>query len=439
MQKKLIALAIAGLVAAPAFAATANVDVYGVLTLSVDKINSDVSGADDPLRVSSNSSRIGFKGSEDLGGGLSAIWQLENQLNVDNGTNDLTGANAGTLGAGGFTAGLRNSFVGLRSASMGTVLLGKHDTPYKLATVKLDVFADTLSDFNNIVGNVNGSNNFDLRPGNVVAYITPNFSGFHGAIAYVAGQELSNGNGGDGSAWSLMGMYDNGPIFASLAYEKHNNLGGAASRAAVAPTNGTVECLDRDSNNDGAVDASDLPTNFTTSYSVAGGTAAACAAAGGAGAPASVVHVVTAATAGTAAVSANGGVDRDAWKLGLGYNFGNARVGLIYEDAETIVGANAEDRKAWYLNGAYTMGNMTLKAAYGRAGKISSTNNTNANSYAIGADYALSKRTMAYAQYQKVNNDSNATYGLGAGQGSAFTPAAGSDPSAFTIGMRHSF
>lgn len=438
MQKKLIALAVAGLVAAPAFAATSNVDVYGVLTLSVDKINTDVSGSDDPMRVSSNSSRIGFKGSEDLGGGLSGIWQIESQLNADNGTNNLSGANSGTLDAGNFSSALRNTFVGLKGG-FGTALLGKHDTPYKLATVKLDVFADTLGDFNNFVGNVNGSNNFDLRPGNVIAYITPNVGGLHGAIAYVAGQEISNGNGGDASAWSLMGMYDNGPIFASLAYEKHNNLGGTPSVAAVAPTNGTVECFDSDSDNDGDIDAADLPSNFTTSYSVAGGTAAACAAAGGAGIAAVPVHVVTAATAGTPAVAANGGVDRDAWKLGLGYNFGNAKVGLIYEDAETIIAGSAEDRKTWYLNGAYTMGNVVLKAAYGRAGKISGTNGTGANTFTIGADYNLSKRTMAYAQYQKVNNDSNATYGLGAGQGSAYTPAAGSDPSALSIGVRHSF
>jgi predicted porin len=414
MQKKLIALAVAGLVAAPAFAATSNVDVYGIMTLSVDKINTDVSGSDDPLRVSSNSSRIGFKGSEDLGGGLAGIWQIENQLNADNGTNNLVDA----LGAGSFSSGLRNTFIGLKGG-FGTTLLGKHDTPYKLATGKLDVFGDSLGDYNNIIGNVNGSNNFDLRPGNVIAYITPTMGGLHGAIAYVAGQELSNGNGGDASAWSVMGMYDNGPIFASLAYEKHNNLGGAPSAAAVA----TV-C--RDFTVDGAPVAGDPNAGVGATYT-----------------PTSITGACSAGdlrtTTGVPAVAASSGTDRDAWKLGLGYNFGNAKVGLIYEDAETILGGSAEDRKAWYLNGAYTMGNVVLKAAYGRAGKISGTSDTGANTFTIGADYNLSKRTMAYAQYQKVNNNDNATYGLGAGQGSAYTPAAGADPSAFSVGMRHSF
>ncbi|MCA1978065.1 MAG: porin [Thiobacillus sp.] len=361
MKKSLIALAVAGAVSAPAFAATSNVDIYGQLTLSYDYINTDtnVVGADKKLsRISSNSSRIGFKGSEDLGGGLAAIWQIENQLDMDNGTNNLTG---GTLGAGGFSTAMRNTFVGLKSNSFGTVLLGKHDTPYKLATGKLDIFADTLGDYNNIVGNVNGSNNFDLRPGNVAAYITPTFSGLHGAIAYVAGNEVGNGTAPNQSAWSAMGMYDNGPLFASLAYEKHNNL------------------------------------NAT-------------------------------------------GDDRDAWKAGVGYKFGDAQLGLIYEDAETVLGANnVKSRKAWYLNGQYTMGAIVLKAAYGRAGDVKTQADTSARTFDLGADYNLSKRTKMYAVYQKTNNDTNGTYGLGAGQGSALTPGAGEDPSAFSIGVRHTF
>ena len=84
MKKTLIALAVAGVVAAPAaFAATSNVDVYGVMSFSVDRANTDDSTTfDDTDMVTGrdNVSRIGLKGSEDLGGGLSAIWQVESQL-----------------------------------------------------------------------------------------------------------------------------------------------------------------------------------------------------------------------------------------------------------------------------------------------------------------------------------------------------------------------
>jgi predicted porin len=230
MQKKLIALAIAGLVAAPAFAATSNVDVYGQLTLSVDRMDTDTSiaGQDDTMtQVASYASRIGFKGSEDLGGGLAGIWQIENQLNADNGNGNIASNGGAVLGGGNFSASLRNTFVGLKSNTFGTALIGKHDTPYKLSTGRLDPFADTAGDYNIIVGNVDGSNNFDLRPGNVIAYISPTFSGLHGAIAYVAGNETGNGVADDESAWSVMGMYDNGPIFGTVAYEKHNIEGAA--------------------------------------------------------------------------------------------------------------------------------------------------------------------------------------------------------------------
>ena len=393
MQKKLIALAVAGVFAAPAFAATSNVDVYGVLTLSVDVINTDssISSEDDKLtRVSSNSSRIGFKGSEDLGGGLKGLWQIESQLDMENGTNNLQfGSNsaapgqiggAGTLSGGNFSTSLRNTFIGL-GGGFGTVLLGKHDTPYKLATGKLDVFVDTAADYNNLVSNFSGANVFDLRTGNTIVYFSPNFSGFSGAIAYVAGNELGNDTSANPNAWSLMGMYDNGPIFASLAYEKHNNV-------------------------------QESGTSFGSE------------------------------------------LDNRAWKLGLGYKFGNAKVGLIYEDIKLDDQSDNYKRKAWYLNGMYTMGNVDLKAAYGSAGDIKGTggfNDTGAKTYAIGADYNMSKRTKLYALYTKMDNDTNASYGVGVGQGSAYFPDnstspgsttngdSGDSPSVISIGVRHSF
>ena len=218
MKKTLIALAVAGVVAAPAaFAATSNVDIYGVMSYSVDRANTDDSTVDDTDIVTGrdNVSRIGFKGSEDLGGGLSAIWQVESQLSTG----------AGVLAS-------RNTFVGLKSASMGTLILGQHDTPYKLATGKLDPFADTAGDYNAIIGRsstVAASSLFDARANQTVAYITPMFSGFHAAAAYVQVKAIEGAGQDNTAAWSLMGMYENGPLFASAAYEKHSNVLGAST------------------------------------------------------------------------------------------------------------------------------------------------------------------------------------------------------------------
>ena len=82
MKKSLIALAVAGAFVAPAMAATSNVDVYGILNVAIQDTNQKNY---DP-QVTDNYSRIGFKGSEDLGGGLKAISQIESGLGANGST-----------------------------------------------------------------------------------------------------------------------------------------------------------------------------------------------------------------------------------------------------------------------------------------------------------------------------------------------------------------
>jgi len=173
MKKSLIALAVAGVFAAPAFAATSNVDVYGIINIAIEDTDGEnTGGKDDTVSpgVVDNYSRIGFKGSEDLGGGLKAIYQIEIGINPNDTNNNLI-QNADTFS-------YRNTFVGL-AGGWGTALMGRHDTPLKISTGKLDLFADTLADMNATVGFQ------DLRADNVVAYISPSFGGFTLAGAVV--------------------------------------------------------------------------------------------------------------------------------------------------------------------------------------------------------------------------------------------------------------
>lgn len=218
MKKSLIALAVAGVVSAPAFAATSNVDIYGVLSYSVDQVDTDNTtvgnDASDLATGVNNVSRIGFKGSEDLGGGMKAVFQIETSLT-------------------GWTD--RNTFVGL-SSGMGTVVLGRHDTPYKLATVKLDPFVDTMADYNAIIGRSSGvldTAMFDVRAPQTIAYISPTIGGFHAAVAYISYKAVETTGLDETTGLSAMGMYENGPFFASLAYESHegglNTLLGSAA------------------------------------------------------------------------------------------------------------------------------------------------------------------------------------------------------------------
>lgn len=219
MKKSLIALAIASAVSAPAFAATSNVDVYGVLNMSLNFVDQDVSTLPNSSpSVTSTASRIGFKGAEDLGGGLAAIWQIESGFNADE--------QSGTLAS-------RNTFVGLKGG-FGTAMIGNMDTPMKTMGRMVDNFGDTLADSRNILGAVStsGASAFDLRTKNTVAYITPDFSGFTAAVAYVADYaatvpaSLDNQNT---NAYSINAVYNNGPLMLGAAYEAHN---GASSTPA---------------------------------------------------------------------------------------------------------------------------------------------------------------------------------------------------------------
>ncbi len=224
MNKKLLAVAIAAALApAAAMADSGNVTIYGSLHMSVESLdgNSGAAGSTENQRetnVSSNSSYIGFKGTEDLGNGLKAIWQMESLVGMGD-TSTGTGSNSLTS---------RNSFLGL-SGGFGTALLGKHDTPMKLVGRKADLFSDQIGDSRNLISA--GGAGWDLRPDNVIAYISPTMNGMTGAVAYVTNVDAGAAEYNSVTALSAMGTYESGPLMLGLGYEKHNlsNLGGGVN------------------------------------------------------------------------------------------------------------------------------------------------------------------------------------------------------------------
>ena len=213
MQKKIIALAIAAALTAPALA-FADATVYGVADLSIDRVNNGASTATNGITTNqlvSNASRVGVKGSEDLGGGMSVVYQMEGTVGMDTGA-----TTPGQL----FD---RDTFLGLASAA-GTGIVGRHDTPYKMATRKLDLFADSAADNRKPMGNgLMGNGLQDARLSNVIAYVSPNLGGLTIIGATVFGAETAQNVAGvadkKGSALSLAGMFAQGPIYATLAYQ----------------------------------------------------------------------------------------------------------------------------------------------------------------------------------------------------------------------------
>jgi len=156
MKKNIIALAIASAITAPVAMADAPT-IYGKLNLNV----SSSEGGDS--KVGSTDSRIGVKGSEDLGNGFKAVYKLEFALNEVSDDN----ANSVSLSS-------RNQYLGL-AGGFGTVLMGRHDTPLKMSQAS-DLFADGKADIKR-AELINDISSGEDRIGNVVAYVSPSFSG----------------------------------------------------------------------------------------------------------------------------------------------------------------------------------------------------------------------------------------------------------------------
>ena len=218
MNKSIIALAVAGLMAAP-MAAQADATVYGKVHASIDFMSYDdatpvtAGGTDDATVLASNSSRIGFKGSEDLGGGLKAIWKLESGLDLDEGDG---------------TFSMRNRYVGL-NGGWGTLLGGVHDTPMKTIGRKVELFPEYLGDFRNV------TTGWDARVPNVVVYQAPTFgNGFSFDLAYtfdwqgasggapVLNEAEGNTDNNDYTALSASIDWTSGNWYLALAYEDHD-------------------------------------------------------------------------------------------------------------------------------------------------------------------------------------------------------------------------
>ena len=204
MKKSLLALSILGAFAGVAQAQT-NVTMYGVADAGLVRLDNGLAKISKLDSGVFSGSRLGFRGTEDLGGGLQALFTLETGINID---------------AGGFTqsntAFGRQAFVGL-GGNFGTVKLGRQETFSFFSQVAVDPF---------VIGLAAPSYDFfggTLRTNNTIKYETMNYSGFTAGVAHSFGEQVFAGapstesNGADNSV-SL--QYNNGPIFVETFYEQ---------------------------------------------------------------------------------------------------------------------------------------------------------------------------------------------------------------------------
>jgi predicted porin len=198
------AAAIVGLSAIPASAQT-NVTIYGVADAGLQRTDDGASTVNSVVSGAQSGSRLGFKGTEDLGGGLSALFTLESGFTL----------NDGKLAQGGRLFG-RQSFVGL-AGDVGTLRLGRIYNPIRPALESVDPFQFGLA------GNISRVfKAYDERADNTVNYTTPKWNGVTGQLAWSFGGVPAGATLGRQIGASV--GYANGPVLAVLAYHNQNLL-----------------------------------------------------------------------------------------------------------------------------------------------------------------------------------------------------------------------
>src|SRR6266446_5680238 len=181
MNKKLVVLAVAGAFASPLIvqAQTANVTLYGRLNMDLEFVRGEQADGTNPTvnRVSSNSSRFGMRGTESLGGGLNAIFQIESNVSGDTGN------------AASSSIASRETFVGLQG-SWGKVTIGKFLMPQDDVRFIFDnstTLGTSLLSDGALYAQAQESKStggFDARTGNNIRYDSPNYMGFTAALQY---------------------------------------------------------------------------------------------------------------------------------------------------------------------------------------------------------------------------------------------------------------
>lgn len=235
MKKSLIALA--AVAAAGAATAQSSVTLFGVVDAAFQRVSSETATGDvSTTRLASGSnrtSRLGFRGVEDLGGGLKATFWLEAGVAVDSGaaasTNILTNNQPGTAVGSGALAFNRRATLGL-SGKFGEIRIGRDSVQSLLAQESFDpydangvgslrqvVFANAQVVNGAALANVTG---FGLvRASNMVEYFTPNFGGFTASVGYALNENPSNAGATEdnGKLLTLRGDYKNGPLTITAA------------------------------------------------------------------------------------------------------------------------------------------------------------------------------------------------------------------------------
>ncbi|SDE15079.1 porin [Paraburkholderia lycopersici] len=387
-------LSLALLAAAGAAHAQSSVTLYGVIDESVqwahNTMDANGKNANQVGLAGGNLSgnRWGLKGSEDLGGGLKAIFQLENGFDI----------NSGALGQGGKMFG-RQALVGLSHDQFGTLTLGRQYDPLVDMVQPLtadNYFGSTFATPGDVDNNDNSS-----RTNNAIKYVSPVLQGFQFEGMYALGGVA--GATGSGQSWGAAGTYGIGSFNIAAGYFRMDNGSTLASRT---DSKGNIGW------SSGATSDAVFDNQINAAYA-------------------------SAKSIGTASVAAQ-------------YVLGSFTLGARYSNVQfksdgysTFASTQRYNVAAGFL-GYQLNPALLLGLGYTYTHGSGDTSNTY-HQVSVGADYNLSKRTDLYgvAAYQHASgtqrNSDGSTSDAGAAIGSYSFNSASSSQTLVSVGIRHKF
>jgi predicted porin len=355
-----------------AVAVPSSVTVYGRLDLALE---ANSNGSTNRTAIQNFSSRLGFKGDKAFSGDLKGIFQLETGVAPDDSGNTSNGADPSKTFSK--PLGSRNSFVGLSSASMGSLIVGNNDMPLKsMEGTAIALWGE--GDLQELIIHGKGSktatstsgvgafDNIHTRKTNVLVYTSPKFADVVAKLAYSPDEaSVAAAAGVPAYAKNMIGAslyWDNGTFNAGYAYQSLDN--------AI------------------------VPTATTSGYTLTGNKATV-------------------------------GMKMSNWSAGVAMS--------------TIDNGNTKKTNNWIISGAYIMGQTTLKASYGASSESASGASDDLTATAIEADYAMDKDFTLYTYYAVINNSKNARGTFAAADNFFPVVKAGDTPTALGFGIRYNF
>jgi predicted porin len=426
MNKKLLAAAVAGVFTAPvAFAQSSNVELYGRINAGVDNasatgatlttgaVNQDFKAR---MRQFDTGSRLGVRGTEDLGNGLRAVFQIESGVNSDNGQN-ASQSGAAQNASTGFL-GSRPTWVGLDGA-MGTVKFGRQDVFWGNGTINQTGPNHVNTDIPWLTGGSGRVSAGVTRQSNVVTYTTPTMSGLNATLSWSPDTTAGGANTVGGQAAANAES-------ATAGKNTNANLLGLTVRGAWGPYQLQYDFVTKTGSNDQAGAVLANQTTVARTFANKLGLAWAYQPGGQISLIGTAIHVQNQAIAATESIAG----------AAVAAGVENLNQNTLSVTWEHLVGGNilllAQYGQMMAVKGCSAVANVQANVC----------DNSKATGYMAGVRYNLSKRTAVFASYNKVSNGSNnyADYAGGAYQvGPLAAVNKGADPQIVAVGVQHNF